>query len=133
LARLQSDLVSLCIAAINGRLGEQSIAWDPRAALGVVLAAGGYPNDYEKGLVVSGLPESDGTTSKVFHAGTALRGDTVVTAGGRVLCVVGLGDSVAEARDIAYAEVARISFAGAFCRKDIGYRAIAREQQTARC
>src|SRR5690606_18995923 len=98
-----------------------------------VLAAGGYPNDYEQGQLISGLPMGDGDGSKVFHAGTAERDDGIVTAGGRVLCVVGLGDSVAEARDVAYAEAARITFKDAFCRKDIGYRAIAREQEAARC
>ncbi|MEQ8207288.1 MAG: phosphoribosylamine--glycine ligase [Woeseia sp.] len=129
LARLQSDLVELCIAALDGKLGEQTIEWDPRTALGVVLAAGGYPESYEKGRPISGLSGSNDNASKVFHAGTALIDDTVVTAGGRVLCVVGLGDSVAEARDTAYAEVEKISFDDAFCRRDIGYRAIAREAQ----
>jgi phosphoribosylamine---glycine ligase len=127
LARLQSDLVGLCLAALDGTLDEQRIDWDPRAALGVVVAAGGYPDSYAKGKVIHGLPAVEGGASKVFHAGTALDGDKVVTAGGRVLCVVGLGDTVADARDVAYAERARISFEGAFSRNDIGYRAIARE------
>ena len=126
LARLQSDLVELCIAALDGKLGEQTIKWDPRAALGVVLAAGGYPDSYEKGHPIEGLQASAGD-NKVFHAGTALDGARVVTAGGRVLCVVGLGDSVAEARDAAYAEVAKIHFDRAYYRRDIGHRAIARE------
>ncbi|ANO52294.1 phosphoribosylamine--glycine ligase [Woeseia oceani] len=129
LSRLKSDLVELCIAALDGKLGEQDIEWDPRAALGVVMAAGGYPESYEKGRPIKGLSAADDNTSKVFHAGTALDNNTVVTSGGRVLCVVGLGNSVAEARDTAYARVDRISFDDAFCRRDIGYRAIAREAQ----
>lgn len=127
LARLQSDLVTLCQAAIDGSLGACTAHWDPRAALGVVIAAGGYPDAYESGKPIHGLPPHDEGAAKVFHAGTALDGDTVVTAGGRVLCAVGLGHSVREARDHAYATVARIRFEGAFSRGDIGYRAIARE------
>ncbi len=128
LARLNSDLVELCEAALARRLHEKRARWDPRAALGVVLAAGGYPGDYDKGKVIHGLPEGEEGASKVFHAGTALANDDVVTAGGRVLCVVGLGDTVGAAREIAYAQARRIRFEGAFCRSDIGYRAIAREQ-----
>lgn len=127
MARLQSDLVTLCQAAVAGELHRQRAEWDPRAALGVVIAAGGYPEQYDKGKAVHGLPDHEEGAAKVFHAGTALDNDTVVTAGGRVLCVVGLGNSVGDAREHAYALVSRISFDGAFSRSDIGYRAIARE------
>jgi phosphoribosylamine--glycine ligase len=128
LARLQSDLVVLCEAALAGRLGEHKALWDPRAALGVVMAAGGYPDRYRKGEPISGLPAAAGPANKVFHAGTVADGDRVLTAGGRVLCVVGLGDSLSEARDAAYADVRKIGWNGAWYRRDIGHRAIAREQ-----
>ncbi len=125
MARLKSDLATLCKATLDGTLAEQTVEWDPRPALGVVMAAGGYPGSYEKGLVISGL--GDVEDSKVFHAGTKLDGDTVVTSGGRVLCVVGLGDSVAAAKDAAYADVDRIHWDGEFHRSDIGHRAINRD------
>ena len=128
MARLNSDLVELCQAAIDGELADKSIDWDPRAALGVVMAAGGYPSNYRKGDRINGLPNVIGIEGKVFHAGTAMRGDDVVTTGGRVLCVVGLGDTVAAARDAAYARVERISWDNVFFRRDIGHRAIAREE-----
>ncbi|MGB5346626.1 MAG: phosphoribosylamine--glycine ligase [Woeseia sp.] len=128
LARLNTDLFTLCQAAVEGRLAQQQVRWDARAALGVVIAAGGYPEAYQKGKKITGLPALEDGASKVFHAGTALDGDAVVTAGGRVLCVVGLGNSVSEASEFAYAQVDRIRFDGAFCRRDIGYRAIARER-----
>ncbi len=128
MVRLNTDLVSLCKAAIDGRLAEQQADWDPRAALGVVMAAGGYPASYEKGAIIDGLPRLASDTCKVFHAGTTLSEDEVVTSGGRVLCVVGLGDSVASARDVAYAQVNDISWNKVYFRKDIGHRAIAREQ-----
>ena len=128
MARLNSDLVELCQAAIDGELADKSIDWDPRAALGVVMAAGGYPSNYRKGDKINGLPNVIGIEGKVFHAGTAMRGDDVVTTGGRVLCVVGLGDTVAAARDAAYARVERISWDNVFFRRDIGHRAIAREE-----
>ncbi|AFJ48752.1 phosphoribosylamine--glycine ligase [Shimwellia blattae] len=128
--RMKSDLVALCLAACEGKLDTQRSEWDPRASLGVVMAAGGYPGDYRKGDVIHGLPEEDTTTAKVFHAGTALSGDNqVVTSGGRVLCVTALGDTVAEAQQAAYRLLSHIHWDGCFCRKDIGYRAIAREQQ----
>jgi phosphoribosylamine--glycine ligase len=127
MVRLNTDLVSLCKATIDGRLAEQQADWDPRAALGVVMAAGGYPASYEKGAIIDGLPRLASDTCKVFHAGTILSEDEVVTSGGRVLCVVGLGDSVASARDVAYAQVNDISWNKVYFRKDIGHRAIARE------
>ena len=126
--RLESDLVDLCQAALDGSLADKNANWDARAALGVVLAAGGYPSSYDKGFAISGLDAADSATQKVFHAGTAIAGDNVVTSGGRVLCVVGLGDSVAEAAQQAYAAADKIDWQGVYCRRDIGYRAIARER-----
>ncbi|MCI4188549.1 phosphoribosylamine--glycine ligase [Dickeya dianthicola] len=127
--RLKSDLVELCLAACDGKLDEKTSDWDPRPSLGVVLAAGGYPADYRNGDVISGLPTQDAADGKVFHAGTKLNGADVVTNGGRVLCVTALGHSVAEAQQRAYELVKPIRWEGSFCRSDIGYRAIAREQQ----
>lgn len=126
--RMQSDLVELCLAACEGRLNEQASLWDPRPALGVVLAAGGYPADYRKGDVISGLDAAATLEGKVFHAGTTLRGDDVVTNGGRVLCVTGLGNDVAAAQQQAYQLANAISWEGMFCRSDIGYRAINRSR-----
>jgi phosphoribosylamine--glycine ligase len=128
MARLNSDLVDLCKSAVDGNLADKSIDWDPRAALGVVMAAGGYPKNYRKGDLIDGLPEVIGIEGKVFHAGTAMQGEDVVTSGGRVLCVVGLGDTVAQARDAAYAQTEQISWDDHFFRRDIGHRAIAREE-----
>jgi phosphoribosylamine--glycine ligase len=124
--RLQSDLPSLCLAALEGRLHEAEAKWDPRPALGVVMAAGGYPFDYVKGEVISGLPEGETENAKVFHAGTALADGQAVTAGGRVLCVTALGDTIAEAQQGAYALAERIHWDQAFFRRDIGHRAIRR-------
>jgi phosphoribosylamine--glycine ligase len=126
LLRLKSDIVALCLAACEGRLAEQTIDWDPRAAIGVVMASGGYPGDYEKGLPIDGLDGLDSDALKVFHAGTKLAGDRVITDGGRVLCVTALGADVRTARDHAYAAVDRIRWPGAFCRRDIAYRALNR-------
>ena len=126
LMRLRSDLVGLCQAALDGRLDAVEAQWDPRAALGVVMAAEGYPGPYRKGDVIEGLPE-DTPETKVFHAGTALRDGQVVTAGGRVLCVTALGETVAAAARRAYAVVEGIHWPGAHYRRDIGHRAIARE------
>ena len=128
LARLKSDLVDICLATLEGDLAECDAVWDTRAALGVVMAAGGYPAGYEKGKVITGLANADSDTQKVFHAGTATAGDQVTTAGGRVLCVVGLGDTVADAAQDAYAAVDKIDWQDAYFRRDIGHRAIAREQ-----
>jgi len=128
MTRLKSDLVAICSATLDGSLARQSADWDSRAALGVVLAAGGYPRSYAKGKPISGLDEADSDTQKVFHAGTALDEDGVVTSGGRVLCVVGLGDSVADAAQRAYDSVDKIDWEDLYCRRDIGHRAIARER-----
>ena len=128
LARLKSDLVDICLSAVDGDLAEREAVWDTRAALGVVMAAGGYPASYEKGKVISGLENADSNTQKVFHAGTASAGDKVTTSGGRVLCVVGLGDTVAAAAQDAYAAVNKIDWEDVYFRRDIGHRAIAREQ-----
>jgi len=129
LMRLQSDLVELCSSALNGTLDQTTTQWDSRAALGVVLAAGGYPGSYGKGDVINGLPETSDEDNKVFHAGTAEKEGKIVTAGGRVLCAVGLGNTVSEAQAKAYELTKKISWNGSFYRNDIGYRAIAREQK----
>lgn len=125
--RMQSDMVAHCLAALEGKLDQETTQWDPRASMGVVLAAGGYPASYNKGDVIS-LPTNDGADRKVFHAGTKLDGDDVVTAGGRVLCATALGNSVSEAQQQAYELASQIDWKDVFYRKDIGYRAIAREQ-----
>ncbi len=124
--RLQSDLPELCLAAIKGRLDEVEARWDPRPAIGIVMAACGYPGDYTKGHRITGL---DSIASKVFHAGTAMSDGEVVTSGGRVLCVCALAGSVREAAATAYAGCEEIRWDGAFLRRDIGYRAINREQR----
>ncbi|WP_312665212.1 phosphoribosylamine--glycine ligase [Pantoea sp. CTOTU49201] len=125
--RLQSDLVELCLAAVDGKLDRQTSQWDPRPSLGVVLAAGGYPGDYNTGDQIHGLPLEEVPDGKVFHAGTTMKDDLVVTNGGRVLCVTALGDDVAAAQKNAYALAQHISWDGSFCRRDIGYRAINRK------
>jgi len=128
LMRLQSDLVELCLAALDGRLDQVTADWDARPALGVVMAAGGYPDDYETGHVISGLDAVPSSEAKVFQAGTRCEGDAILTNGGRVLCVTALGANVAEAQHLAYQAVDRIQWTDAFCRRDIGHRAIARER-----
>ena len=125
--RLKSDLAQLCLAALDGTLDSTQAEWDPRAALGVVLAAGGYPESYAKGMAINGLDNCDNDHCKTFQAGTTLDDGQVVTSGGRVLCVTALGDSVTQAQKNAYTAVDKISWHGMFCRTDIGYRAIARE------
>jgi len=127
LLRLRSDLVTLCEAALDGTLAADAAQWDPRTALGVVMAATGYPHDYRKGDAIEGLDDELEHT-KVFHAGTRRDGDRVLTAGGRVLCVCALGDGVAAAQTLAYRRVRGITWRGAFYRTDIGHRAIARER-----
>jgi phosphoribosylamine--glycine ligase len=126
--RMQSDLVAHCLAALEGKLDQENAEWDPRASLGVVLAAGGYPADYRKGDVISGLPGTEQADRKVFHAGTAEADGQVVTAGGRVLCATALGDSVAEAQARAYELTRAIHWDGVYYRTDIGYRAVERER-----
>ncbi|MDA1107769.1 MAG: phosphoribosylamine--glycine ligase [Proteobacteria bacterium] len=129
LMRLRSDLAELCNAALDKRLQEMNAEWDPRAALGVVLAAGGYPGSYRSGDVIHGLEHTPPADSKVFHAGTRLghlEGE-VVTAGGRVLCACALGDTVGSAQRRAYELVQSIRWRDLYYRTDIGHRAIARE------
>ena len=128
MARLRSDLPAICKATLDGSLGDITAEWDERAALGVVMAAGGYPNAYAKGKTITGLDVANSDSQKVFHAGTAVSDKDVVTSGGRVLCVVGLGDSVANAASEAYDAVAKINWEDVYFRRDIGHRAIAREQ-----
>ncbi|OGI39045.1 MAG: phosphoribosylamine--glycine ligase [Candidatus Muproteobacteria bacterium RBG_16_62_13] len=125
--RLKSDLVTLIEAALDGELDTLEVDWDSRAALGVVMAAAGYPGSCPKGDVIEGLP-AETPEAKVFHAGTALVNHQVVTSGGRVLCVTALGDTVASAQQRAYEVLRRIHWNGAHYRTDIGYRAIAREK-----
>jgi len=122
--RLQSDLSALCLAALNQSLNQHTAQWDPRPAVGVVLAAGGYPGSYEKGHAISGLESDWGTATKIFHAGTRQDGNAIITQGGRVLCVSALGDSIREAIEAAYHGVDQIGWEGMVCRRDIGWRAI---------
>ncbi len=126
LLRLQSDFTDLIEAALAGQLQDSKAEWDARAAVGVVMAAGGYPNSYRKGDVISGLEEVD-VDVKVFHAGTQRQDDNVVTNGGRVLCVTALAQGVHAAQQRCYENIAKISWQDAYYRSDIGYRAIARE------
>jgi len=126
MARLKTDLVDLVEAALTGKLNEAETEWDRRVALGVVLAAGGYPDDPKKGDVISGLDYKTDDVH-VFHAGTADKDGQVVTAGGRVLCVTALGDSVREAQNRAYEAISQISFDGMQFRRDIGFRAVGRK------
>jgi phosphoribosylamine---glycine ligase len=128
--RLNSDLVELCNTALEGQLDQKNAQWDTRCAVGVVLAAGGYPGGYKKGETICGLPEPDASgVSKVFHAGTALADGHVVTSGGRVLCATALGENVSQAQQNAYKQVNQITWNEVFYRTDIAYRAIEREQQ----
>ncbi len=129
LLRLRSDLTELSSAALDGTLSRFQGEWDERAALGVVMAAGGYPGSYRRGDPIRGLPEDEQDDLKIFHAGTAIRDGRVVTNGGRVLCVTALGRTVAEAQSRAYEQVRNISWEDAYFRTDIGYRAVAREKQ----
>ncbi len=124
--RLRSDLIELCVAALEQRLDHMQAEWDTRAALGVVLAAGGYPGPYRSGDVIHGITQGD-NERKIFHAGTALRGDAIVTAGGRVACVCALGTNVVEAQRRAYEQVRSINWEGMYYRTDIGYRAVIRK------
>ncbi|EIC23490.1 phosphoribosylamine--glycine ligase [Thiorhodovibrio frisius] len=126
LMRLQSDLVQLCLDACDGHLDENQLAWDPRVALGVVMAAAGYPDSPRKGDEIQGLETADTAECKVFHAGTRVQKGKTLTSGGRVLCVTALGPDIAKAQELAYAGVARIQFHGGFYRRDIGHRALGR-------
>jgi phosphoribosylamine--glycine ligase len=126
--RLRSDLVSMCLAAINGELASVEADWDPRASLGVVLAAGGYPASYNKGDVISGHDVALPAHQKVFHAGTSSKDGNVVTNGGRVLCAVSLGETVAQAQAGAYDVVKQVTWDKVYFRTDIGHRAVSREQ-----
>lgn len=124
--RLKSDLVQLCEAALAGNLDKIDSEWDERPALGVVLAAGGYPDAYQSGALIGGLPERETENSKVFHAGTRQIDDHVVTAGGRVLCACALGNTIEEAQAEAYAVANAIHWDNVYYRTDIGFKAIGR-------
>ncbi|MEQ8955394.1 MAG: phosphoribosylamine--glycine ligase, partial [Gammaproteobacteria bacterium] len=124
--RLQSHLPRLCLAALDGKLDQVSAEWDPRCALGVVLAAGGYPGSYEKGAVITGAELTLAENQKVFHAGTAESDGHIVTNGGRVLCATALGADILAARESAYALAQQINWDNMYFRRDIGHRAIAR-------
>tara|TARA_R110002167_G_scaffold93947_1_gene251297 strand:- start:1081 stop:2367 length:1287 start_codon:yes stop_codon:yes gene_type:complete len=126
--RLNSDLVELCMMACRGELDQATIDFDPRPAVGVVLAAAGYPGNYPKGDVISGLDKNQAADRKTFHAGTSEKEGEVVTAGGRVLCATALGDNVTQAQQAAYELLQQISWPGVEYRTDIAYRAIKREQ-----
>jgi phosphoribosylamine---glycine ligase len=128
--RMQSDLVELCLAAVNGKLNVVKSKWDLRPALGVVLAAGGYPGDYNTKDVILGLPTEADNNYKIFHAGTCLENGQVYTNGGRVLCVTALGCDVLDAQKRAYEQIKNINWHGCYYRHDIGYRAIEREQNS---
>ncbi len=125
--RLKSDLVQHCLDAIDGKLDTAKTLWDERTSIGIVLAAGGYPESYDKGDVISGLENTETESSKVFHAGTTEKDGNIVTNGGRVLCAVALGNSVTEAQEKAYQVVDKISWNNVYYRTDIGHRAITRE------
>ena len=127
--RLTSDLAALCLAGAKGELADKQCEWDARAAVGVAIAAGGYPGSYRKGDVIHGLEQAGQAQCKVFHAGTAQAADgSIVTAGGRVLCVTALGNTVSAAQQQAYQGVKAIHWEGAEFRRDIAFRAIAREK-----
>ncbi|MCB1700191.1 MAG: phosphoribosylamine--glycine ligase [Halioglobus sp.] len=129
MVRLRSDLVDLCEAALNRRLDTVDADWDTRCAIGVVLAAGGYPGAYQKGTPIHGLDAEQADNIKVFHAGTASKDGAVVTSGGRVLCVTALGDTIAAAQKDCYQAADKISWEGVTLRRDIGWRAVARYSQ----
>lgn len=127
--RLESSLILLIEAALAGALDKIEACWDPRPSLGVVIASGGYPaDDYVKNQVIHGLDDAAKLDGKVFHAGTSLRDGEIINTGGRVLCATAMGNTVAEAQAQAYRLAEKISWEGSFYRKDIGYRAIEREQ-----
>lgn len=127
--RLESDLVELCLAAVEGKLDTVTAQWDPRPALGVVMAAANYPDTPKTGDVIKGLDSADSADVKTFHAGTTLENDNVLTSGGRVLCVTALGETVKAAQQKAYQAIDHIHWEGCYFRRDIGFRAIEREEQ----
>jgi phosphoribosylamine--glycine ligase len=129
MVRLQSDLVDLCDAALAGSLDKATADWDERCAIGVVLAAGGYPGSYRKGTPIHGLDAAQADNIRIFHAGTASADGQVVTSGGRVLCVTALGADIARAQRDCYTAVDKISWEGMTLRRDIGWRALARYSQ----
>jgi phosphoribosylamine---glycine ligase len=124
LMRLQSDLTRLCEAALGGRLDTATVQWDPRVALGVVMAAAGYPEDARRGDVIEGLGRAARLPGKIFHAGTRLESGKVLTNGGRVLCAVGLGAGITAAQRAAYALADCVHWPGLHYRRDIGHRAV---------
>ena len=132
LMRLQSDLVEHCLAAVEGRLHEQQTEWDPRPALGVVLASEGYPDSYEKGHVIEGMgplstnQNQESTDQKLFHAGTRQQDGQILTSGGRVLCATAVGNTLEIAQHRAYELAQSVSWPGSWCRKDIGAKALNR-------
>ena len=127
--RMESDLVDLILSTMNGSLSSDTVEWSNDVALGVVMAAGGYPLKYESGKKISGLNKIDSENIKVFHAGTTTKNKDIVTNGGRVLCVVGKGKSTQDANIIAYSMVNKIDWQNEYHRDDIGYRAILRERE----
>jgi phosphoribosylamine--glycine ligase len=131
--RLQSDLVGLCNSALDGALDQADAQWDERCAIGVVLAAGGYPGDYATGTPIHGLDAAHTDAIKIFHAGTARAEDEIVTSGGRVMCVTALGDDIAIAQQACYQAADKISWDGMTLRRDIGWRAIARYNEADNC
>jgi phosphoribosylamine--glycine ligase len=129
LMRLKSDLLEVMLAVCDGTLDEVTLQWDPSPAVCVVMASAGYPDNYEKGKIITGLDEAEKIGDViVFHAGTASKNGDIVTAGGRVLGVTALGASIAEAKAKAYRGVEKIKFDGAYCRRDIADKAIKRKK-----
>ena len=126
--RLKSDLFELCQATIDKKLSNYKINWCNQVAMGVVLASSGYPGAYSKGDIIKGLDSLENSSCKVFHAGTKLINENIVTDGGRVLCVTALGDTTSRAKENAYNALKKISWKGVQYRRDIGYRAIEREK-----
>ena len=124
--RMKSDLVELCLQACDGKLQNQDLEWNPNVALGVVMAAGGYPESYRIGDKISLIPQET-KTMKVFHAGTKVKNSVLMTNGGRVLCVTALGENTTQAQLNAYNCVKQITWQDCYYRTDIGYRAIERE------
>jgi phosphoribosylamine--glycine ligase len=127
LVRLESDLADALVATADGRLAESPLTWSPDPSVCVVMTSAGYPGTYGKGHVIQGIDAAERTGALVFHAGTQRKGDAIVTAGGRVLGVTARGPTVRDAVTRAYRAVDCISWDGAYCRRDIAYRALRRE------